>query len=123
MHPIPEVTETLLKKLSKETQLVGQAVSLQSNDSAAGTPVLILNVIILPRAVFYREQFMHYYRQYHQNAVKALKELAGRYPDTEAYDLDLAYVLGTEAQATVLSENHLIRLREDFTLVQDNSLA
>jgi hypothetical protein len=121
MHPISQLTDALLKKLSKETQLVGQAVSLEGQ--ASGVPALILNVIILPRAMFYRHQFMSYYMQYQQNAVKALKELANRHPDGTAFELDLGYVLGTNLHVPVNTEMPTIKMREDFTLMHDDDLA
>jgi hypothetical protein len=119
MQPIPQVTDALLKKLSKETQLIGQAVSLQGPDQASGVPAVILNVIILPRAMFYRHQFMSYYMQYQQNAVKALKELANRHPDGTAFELDLGYVMGTNLHAPVNKEMPTIKMREDFILAND----
>jgi hypothetical protein len=119
MHLISQVTDTLLKKLSRETQLVGQAVSLKGHDQGSGVPALILNVIILPRDMFYRHQFMSYYMQYQQNAVKALKELANRYPEGTAFELDLGYVMGANLPVPVSKAVPIIKMREDFTITND----
>jgi hypothetical protein len=123
MQPISQVTDALLKKLSTETQLVGQVVSLQEPDQASGVPALVLNVIILPRAMFYRHQFMSYYAQYRQNAVKALKELTNRYPEGVAFELDLGYVLSTSLQSAAGKEMPVIKMRESFTLISNDLAA
>lgn len=116
MHDPAPVNDTLLKKLSVETQLIGRLVILKGWEGGPERQAVISNVIILPFADFYRELFMKYYALYKQNAVKALKELVHYFPNTADYALDTGYVLRS-ADSTDADPD--IKHRGDFVLVED----
>lgn len=118
MNNVPPVSDNLLKKLSSETQLVGKQAILKGWAEEPECQALIVNVIIMPFSIFYRNQFMTYYETFHKNAVKALKELVANYPNINDYELDTGYVLTVKTEETITPEN-VIKSRGDFMLLED----
>jgi hypothetical protein len=116
MHDPAPVNDTLLKKLSLETQLIGKLVILKGWEGGPERQAMISNVIILPFTDFYRKLFMKYYALYKHNAVKALKELIHYFPNTAEYGLDTAYVLRS---ADSIDAEPEITHRGDFVLLED----
>ena len=118
MYNAQPVNDALLRKLSAETQLVGKTAMVKGWAEEPEYQAMIVNVIILPFSIFYRKQFMTYYEQCNQNAVKALKELVNNYPNTYDYELDTGYVL--QASSGIVPPNlNDIKHRNDFMLVDE----
>ncbi|MGZ3883414.1 MAG: hypothetical protein ACXVPQ_06685 [Bacteroidia bacterium] len=111
------VTDQLLRILSAETRLVGRQVIVKAWGDEPETSAIVANVIILPGSVFYRTQFMANYQRYHQNAVKALKELFHEFPDNRDYELEMGYVLELKKSEEGMVKE--IRQRGEFMLPED----
>jgi hypothetical protein len=112
------VDDTLLRKLSTETQLIGKQVIIKGWADEPESQAVISNVIVLPTSILYRNKFMGYYEMHAQNAVKALKELVKNYPNSKDYLLDTGYVMILKST----NENpdlHLVKNRGDFMLLDD----
>ncbi len=114
MHEPQPVDEALLKKLSLATQLVGKTVMIK-NMPESECQAIVTNAIIFPFSDFYRTQFLNYYKQHHQNAVKALKELLKQFAYTPDYRLDIGYMLSTSPTLGL----SIIKHRNDFVVVND----
>jgi len=116
MYNTSPVDDTLLKKLSTETQLIGKQAIIKGWHNEPETQSVINNVIILPTSLFYRNQFMAYYELYNHNAVKALKELVINYPNIKDYVLDTGYVMRLKSDHTPVQA---IKSRGEFMLMDD----
>ena len=113
MLPETAITDALLRKLSKETDLVGKQIVVPGSKLKAGYEATVINVIILPFSDFYRNQFLTFYQFFNQNAVKALKEMVHHFPYTPDYRLDIGYVLDTRSSPFGIND---IKGRDDFDL-------
>lgn len=117
------VSDALLKQLSAETNKVGKLVSIKETRLMPELMAYISNVIIMPHSEFYRNQFMNFYKQYNQNAVKALKELAIDFPYAPDYELGLAFVITLKSSVNDHQDQFKILLAHEFDLREDRSLS
>lgn len=109
------VDDLLLKDLSVETKKIGAKVSVKAGVTGKEFMAEIVDVIILPRADFYRQKFMHFCKSYNHNSVKALKELGTNFPFSVDFDLGIGYVLNVSGQAS-----NYVLLRDEFEVLLNN---
>jgi hypothetical protein len=90
------VDDVLLRELSVETRKVGSKVLVNSTETHPEFMADILDVIVFPRANFFRKKYLFYFVQCNFNSVKALKELHRHFPFIPDFDLGIGYVLNIE---------------------------
>jgi hypothetical protein len=108
------VSDPLLRKLSQETRRIGSKVLVRSAKGMPAYMADITDVIIMPHTAFYRDKFMEYYRACQHNAVKALKELANKFPFIPDYGLGLAYVLNVSEGDDPQDHGQMIRIQSEL---------